>query len=92
MACSGPTAGNPAPSPTPLPAAPWLYGPGYASDQDADGRLAPRDGFAPLSAAQLASVHAALEAGPPGHPTGGFAVEGFASLAISYAGRTIVTR
>jgi serralysin len=63
------------------------YGAGYRSDDDGDGHDAPFDGFAGLTARQLAAARFALDLhgdGPGGRA--GFAVEGFTGLAVRYAG------
>jgi serralysin len=60
------------------------YGAGYLADYDRDGRSAQVDGFAGLSAIQLATVKGALEGRSAA--SAGFAVEGFTNLAVRYAG------
>jgi serralysin len=59
------------------------YGSRYASDFDGDGRVAPRDGFAPLLATQVATAAAALEIGAPARA--GFSIEGLTGLALARA-------
>ena len=63
------------------------YGGSYPADDDGDGVPASRDGFAPLGPAQLAAVHAALDADARADPAhAGFSVEGFTALELVYAG------
>ena len=57
------------------------YGGAYRSDADGDGRSAQVEGFARLSAAQMAAARFALDIGSKA--TAGFAVEGFTKLAIT---------
>jgi serralysin len=60
------------------------YGSGYRSDLDGDGLSAPRDGFARLSAGQLAAARSILDITSAARA--GFAVEGFTGLGFAYAG------
>ncbi len=62
------------------------YGAGYVSDYDRDGRSAQQDGFARLTAAQLAAARGALDGEAVPLARAGFTVEGFTGLGVSYAG------
>jgi serralysin len=65
------------------------YGIDYRSDDDRDGLDAPRDGFAMLTARQLAVACFALDLDGGGlGGRAGFSVEGFTGLAVRYAGAT----
>ena len=59
---------------------------GYFSDADGDGRSAQDQGFAPLSAAQLATARGALECGGAAGGNAGVSVGGFTQLDVRYAG------
>lgn len=63
------------------------YPPGYYSDDDGDGRSAPREGFSTLTAEQIGAARFALDADGPGlSARAAFSVEGFTNLSVSYQG------
>ena len=70
------------------PDTPFDYQVGYSSDQNNNGISAQNEGFSQSSAAQLMSLHFALNSEILTQPAGaaGFSVEGFTNLTIDYAG------
>ena len=70
------------------PDSPSDYQVGYSSDPNKNGISVQNDGFSQLSAAQLMSLHFALNSEMLTQPAGaaGFSVEGFTNLTIDYAG------
>ncbi len=62
------------------------YPSGYVSDIDHDGFSAQRDGFSRLTATQLKSVRAVLDADGGSAAQAGFTVEGFTNLSVRDAG------
>ncbi len=62
------------------------YGGGYFSDYDGDGRSAQNDGFARLTAPQLAAARGVLDAEAVPPARAGFTVEGLTGLSVRYAG------
>ena len=71
------------------PDSPSDYQAGYVSDQNRNGVSAQNEGFSQLNSQQMLAFHFALDQANYGQPSGagGFSVEGFTNLDISYAGR-----